>query len=277
MANISASEVKKLREMTGSGMMDCKKALVEAEGDFDKAIEILRKKGQKVAAKRGDREASEGLVIAKTSGDRKKGVILVLNCETDFVAKNQDFNTLANAFADVAINSGSSSLDELKGQPFGDGITIGEKITEQIGVIGEKIDISDFSTVEAETVYAYEHPGNQIASLAGVNMASDQAVDAAKTVAMQVAAMNPVALNKEAVPQDVIDKEMEIGKEQARAEGKPEDILEKIAMGKVNKFFKENTLLAQAYYGDNKVSVEKHLQSIDKDLTVTNFKRMAMK
>lgn len=276
MANIAASDVMKLRKMTGSGMMDCKKALAEAEGDFDKAIEILRKKGQKVAAKRGDRDAAEGLVIAKTTEDQSTGIILMLNCETDFVAKNDDFNKLANEFADAAISSEVATAEDLKGLPYGDsGITIGEKITEQIGVIGEKIDISAYGIVKAETVFGYEHPGNQVGALVGVNQ--KDAAEVAKTVAMQVAAMNPVALSGDDVPAEVVEKEMEIGRDLARQEGKPEEMIDRIAQGKLKKFFKENTLLNQAFYKDSKVSVEQYLKGVDKDLTVTGFSRLAMK
>jgi len=262
--------------MTGSGMMDCKKALVEAEGDFDKAIEILRKKGQKVAAKRGDRDATEGLVFAKTDGSGKRGVIAVLSCETDFVAKNEEFGQTVEKIVDIALESGAASLDDLKSQTYGDGMSIGEKITEMIGKIGEKIDLSAFDVVAADTVIAYNHPGNQVASMVGLNGEGDAVKDAGKDVAMQVAAMNPVALDKDAVPQDVIEKEIEIGKDLARQEGKPEDMLEKIAMGKLNKFFKENTLLSQAYIKDNKKSVEQMLKDIDGSLTVTMFKRHAL-
>jgi elongation factor Ts len=276
MANITAAEVNKLRQMTGSGMMDCKKALVEADGDFDKAIEILRKKGQKVAANRGDREATEGLVVAKTAENGKKGVIAMLSCETDFVAKNAEFGQTIEKFVDIALATGASSADELKTKTYGDGLTIGEKITEMIGKIGEKIDLSAMDVIEADTVVAYNHPGNQVASMVGLNKAGDKINEAGRDVAMQIAAMNPVALNKDSVPQTVIDKELEIGKELARQEGKPEEMLEKIAMGKLGKFFKENTLLSQSYIKDNKKSVEQMLQEIDGSLTVTAFKRHAL-
>lgn len=276
MSKITAAEVNKLRQMTGSGMMDCKKALVEAEGDFDIAIEILRKKGQKVAAKRGDREASEGLVFAKTDGSGKRGVIAVLACETDFVAKNAEFGETVEKIVDIALDTQASSLDDLKTKPFADGLSIGEKVTEMIGKIGEKIDLSAFDVIEADTVVAYNHPGNQVASMVGLNGAGDNVGTAGKDVAMQIAAMNPVALNKDSVPQEVVDKEIEIGKDLARQEGKPEEMLEKIAMGKLNKFFKENTLLSQAFIKDNKKSVEQMLGEIENGLTVTAFKRHAL-
>ncbi len=276
MSKITAAEVNKLRQMTGSGMMDCKKALVEAEGDFDKAIEILRKKGQKVAANRGDRDASEGLVFAKADGSGKRGVIAVLSCETDFVAKNAEFGETVEKIVGIALESGSTSVDELKGQSYENGLTIGEKITEMIGKIGEKIDLSAFDVVEADTVVAYNHPGNQVASMVGLNGNGEQVIEAGRNVAMQIAAMNPVSLDKNSVPQSVVDKELEIGMDLARQEGKPEEMLEKIAQGKLNKFFKENTLLSQAFIKDNKKSVEQMLKDIDGSLTVTSFKRFAL-
>jgi elongation factor Ts len=276
MSNITASEVNRLRQMTGSGMMDCKKALVEADGDFEKAIEILRKKGQKVAANRGDRDASEGLVVAKTDASGKKGVIAILSCETDFVAKNAEFGQTAEKMVDIALNSGVKTADELKAQTYGDGLTVGEKITEMIGKIGEKIDLGALDIIEAEAVVAYNHPGNQVASMVGLNKQGNVVVEAGRDVAMQIAAMNPVALDKDSVSSEIIEKEIEIGKDLARQEGKPEDMLEKIAQGKLNKFFKENTLLSQAFIKDNKKSVEEMLKGIDRDLTVTSFKRHAL-
>ncbi|GAB4375484.1 MAG: translation elongation factor Ts [Salibacteraceae bacterium] len=274
MAQITASEVNKLRQMTGSGMMDCKNALVEAEGDFDKAIEILRKKGQKVAAKRGDREANEGLVVALAEGNR--GVMIVLTCETDFVAKNAEFGQVANAIASIALKSNAGSVDELMKQPFADGLTIGEKVMEMVGKIGEKIEVATLEIIEAPTVVAYNHPGNQVASLVGLNESGDEVFEAGRDVAMQVAAMNPVAIDQDDVPQEVIDKEIEIGKDLARQEGKPEEMLEKIAKGKLNKFFKESTLLNQAFIKDNKKTVRDYLNGVKKGLTVTAFKRHSL-
>ena len=277
MSKITAADVNKLRQMTGSGMMDCKKALVEAEGDFDKAVEILRKKGQKVAAKRGDREASEGLVIAKSSEDGKRGVIAVLSCETDFVAKNEEFHQVAETIAGIGLDSGAGSVDELKGKSFaGNGQTIEEKITEMIGKIGEKIEISAYEMIEAENVVAYNHPGNQVASIVGLNQDGGNTNDAGRDVAMQIAAMNPIALDKDQVPQEVIDKEVEIGKELARKEGKPEAMLEKIALGRLNKFFKESTLLNQDFIKENKKSVAQYLKEVQDGLTVTDFKRHSL-
>jgi elongation factor Ts len=276
MSNITAAEVNRLRQMTGSGMMDCKKALVEAEGDFDKAIEILRKRGQKVAANRGDREASEGLAISLTNDAANVGVISVLGCETDFVAKNAEFMDTATKFAELALAAGCTTAEEVKALDFGNGLTVGEKITEMIGKIGEKIEISGYDLIKAEAVVAYNHPGNQVATLVGLNKAGANVLEAGRDVAMQIAAMNPVALDKDGVSQAIIEKEIEIGKDLARQEGKPEEMVEKIAVGKLNKFFKENTLLAQAFIKDNKVSVEQMLNGIEKDLTVTTFKRHAL-
>lgn len=272
---ISAADVNKLRQMTGAGMMDCKKALTEANGDFDAAIDVLRKQGQKVAAKRADRDATEGLVIAKTNADSTVGVLVCVNCETDFVAKNADFTAMAERMTAIALEKGISSLEALKSTAYdSNGMTIAEKLIEQTGVIGEKIDVSACSEVKAPFVYAYNHPGNKVASLVGLNKAGFEV--AAKDVAMQVAAMGPVALDKASTPQSVIDKELEIGKELAIQEGKPADMAEKIAQGRLNKFFKESTLLAQEFIKDNKMSVEQYLKSQDKDLTATDFKRHSL-
>ena len=276
MANITASDVNKLRKQTGSGMMDCKNALVEANGDFDAAIDILRKKGQKVAAKRGDREAAEGLAIAKINADGSKGVVVMVNCETDFVAKNEEFNTFVSTIVEAALTHNPSSIEELNNSSYaGNGMTVAEKILEQVGKIGEKIEISVYNTIEAGKVIAYNHPGNQIASLIGLSKDGDFA-EAGRDVAMQVAAMAPIALNEAAVDQATIDKEIEIGKDQAIAEGKPADLAEKISKGRLNKFFKENTLVNQAFIKDNKKSVGQYLKDIDSDLAVTDFKRAAL-
>ncbi len=274
MANITAADVAKLRKTTGAGMMDCKKALQDAEGDFDQAIDIIRKKGQAVANKRADREASEGVVLAKSSADNKHGAILVLNCETDFVAKNEDFVKLAAQFLDKAIEEKPATLEELKNLAF-DGSTVGEKVIEQIGIIGEKIDISYYSAIDSDYVQPYIHPGNMLATLVGFTK-SGLDTQVYKDIAMQVAAMSPVAIDKDNVSQEVIDKEKEIGMEQARRAGKAENLLEKIAMGKLAKFFKENTLLNQEFVKDNKQTIKAYLQSIDKDLNVTDFKRFTL-
>lgn len=268
MANITASDVNALRKQTGAGMMDCKKALVEAQGDFETAIDLLRKQGQKVAAKRGEREANEGVIIAKSKG--KHGVLIVLNCETDFVAKNEDFVKFAYSILDTAIENKPASLDALKALKIGP-ITIEEKIAEQTGVIGEKIDLSAYEQISAEEVVAYIHPGNRLAAIVGLNKTGHAEVG--KDVAMQIAAMDPVAVDKDGVSTDIIEREMEIGKELARAEGKPENMIDKIAEGKLNKFYKENTLLNQQSIKDNKKTVAQILNEAEKGLTVTAFKR----
>lgn len=256
-------------------MMDCKKALVEANGNFDEAIDYLRKKGQKVAANRSDREASEGLVIAKASSDGKRGVMIVLNCETDFVAKNADFGSVANNILDTAIANSPASLDDLKALNYtGTSLTINDKITEEIGKIGEKIELSFYGVVSGERVFCYNHPGNKLAAMAGFNKAVND--DVAKDVAMQIAAMAPVALDEKSVPQDVIQKEIEIGKELAINEGKPAEMAEKIAMGRLTKFYKESTLLNQEFIKDSKLTVSQYIKTADKDATVTEFKRFAL-
>lgn len=272
---ISAADVKKLRDATGAGMMDCKKALTEAEGDYDKAIEILRKKGQKLSDKRADREANEGVVIAVVSDDHKKGVIVKLSCETDFVAKNDDFVKLTQRFADIALSNLPADRDGLLGLGF-EGITIGEKVIEQVGVIGEKIELAAYEKLEAEQVAPYIHMGNKAAVLVGLNKGDESFYDAGRDVAMQVAAMHPVAVDKDGVDQTIIEKEIEIGKEVARNEGKPENLVERIAMGKLNKFFKEKTLLNQQFVKDSSLNVSGFLKSKDKELTVTDFKHVTL-
>ena len=273
MAKITAAEVNKLRKATGAGMMDCKKALVETDGDFDKAIEVLRKKGQKVAAKRADRESAEGAAIAKTNAENTKGVIISLNCETDFVAKNEDFIKLANDFAELALNF--NSKEEFLKADY-KGITVEEKLTEQTGVIGEKIEIGAFKTLEAPFVGSYIHAGNKIAVVTGLSKNVEGAEEAAKNVSMQAAAMNPVALNEEGVDQSIIEKEIEIAKDQLRQEGKPEAMLDNIAKGKIQRFFKDNTLVNQDYIKDNKQSVAAYVKSVDSDLQVVGFERVAL-
>lgn len=273
MAKITAAEVNALRKTTGAGMMDCKKALVEADGDFEKAIEILRKKGQKVAANRADRDSSEGATIAKVNADNTTGIIISLNCETDFVAKNENFVTLANDLADLALNF--DSKEALLSAPF-NGITVAEKLIEQTGVIGEKIEIGSFEKLSAPFVGSYIHAGNKIATLVGLSAAVEGAADAAKNVAMQAAAMNPVALNEAEVDSTTIEKEMEIAKDQLRQEGKPEDMLENIAQGKLKRFFKDNTLVNQDFIKDNKQSVAQYIKSVHAHLEVTGFARVAL-
>jgi len=273
---ITASAVKQLRDITGAGMMDCKSALIEANGDFDGAIEVLRKKGQKLSLKRADRDAKEGVVIALVSDDNKKGIVLKLSSETDFVAKNEDFINLTKKFAELALENFPATKEELLALPF-EGITIGEKVIEQVGVIGEKIELANYETLTADQVVSYIHSGNRAGVLVGLNKASDANGAAGKDVAMQIAAMKPVAVDKDGVNADIIAKEIEIGKEVARSEGKPEEMLEKIALGKLNKFYQESTLLNQSFVkGDGKQSVRDYLASIDKDLTVTAFKHVAL-
>ena len=272
---ITAAEVNKLRQMTGAGMMDCKKALTESNGDFDAAIDILRKKGQKVAANRADRDAAEGLVLAKTSADAKRGILVSVNCETDFVAKNADFGIMAETIAGIALEQKPADVDALKALAYNsNGLSIAEKLIEQTGVIGEKIDVNSYQHIEADYVYAYNHPGNRVASLVGLNKPGHEGV--AKDVAMQVAAMAPIALDKSSTPQSVVEKELEIGKDLAIQEGKAPEMAEKIAQGRLNKFFKESTLLAQEFIKDNKMNVEQYVQKADKDLKVVGFKRHAL-
>ena len=254
-------------------MMDCKNALVEAEGDFEKAIEILRKKGQKVAAKRADRESSEGAAIARVNDKHTSGVIISLNCETDFVAKNDSFVSLANDLATLAL--GYASKEELLNAPY-NGITVQEKLTEQTGVIGEKIEIGGFRKLNAPYVGSYIHAGNKIATLVGLSEAVAEAETVAKDVAMQAAAMNPVALDEAGVDEVTIQKEIEIAKEQLRQEGKPEEMLDKIAQGKLNRFFKDNTLVNQEFIKDSKLSVAQYVKSVNSGLKVTGFERVAL-
>jgi len=274
MANINAADVAKLRRLTGAGMLDCKKALEEADGDFEKAQEIVRKRGQAIANKRADREATEGVVLAKVSADHKTGMMIALNCETDFVAKNADFVNLANSILDVALASNPADLEALKGLTI-DGMKVAEKVTERSGITGEKFELSYFGSVKAEAVQAYIHPGSKLATLVGFNKAGID-IQVYKDVAMQVAAMNPVSLDKEDVSEKILNQELEIGREQARREGKPEEMVEKIAQGKLNKFFKESTLLNQEFVKDNKLTIKQYLQSVNKELTATGFLRFTL-
>ena len=273
---ITASEVNKLRQQTGAGMMDCKNALVEANGDFEAAVDVLRKKGQKIAAKRGGNDAKEGVIIAKSTSDSKAGVIVTLNCETDFVAKNDGYVQLVQSLVDLALDKLPKSLDELKSLSYNEKLSVEEKITEQIGIIGEKLDLSAYALVESEKVVAYNHPGNQLATLVALNINSDLAEDAGKQVAMQVAAMNPIAVNKDGIDAQTVEREIEVGKDQAIQEGKPAEMAEKIAMGRLNKFFKENTLLSQQFVRDNKQTVEQFLNTTENGLTVSEFKRFSL-
>lgn len=273
---ITAADVNKLRQQTGAGMMDCKNALVEANGDFEAAIDILRKKGQKVAAKRGENETKEGFVLAQVTGDNSTGIVFALNCETDFVAKNDGYKTLVESLMKVAIENQPASAEELLGLKYDDKLTVAEKITEQIGVIGEKLEVTGYGLLKGDAVVAYNHPGNQLATLVSVNNSSSDAIEAGRQVAMQVAAMNPIALNKDGVDARTIEREIEVGKELAIQEGKPADMAEKIAQGRLTKFFKENTLLSQEFIRDNKLTVEQFLDSTVKGLTATAFKRTSL-
>ena len=273
MSNITAAEVNKLRTTTGAGMMDCKKALVEAEGNFELAIEILRKKGQKVAANRSDRESTEGAVIAVVNGDNTAGVVVSLNCETDFVGKNEGFVKLANDFANLALNF--TDKESFLASDFG-GITVAEKLIEQTGVIGEKIEIGAFERLEGAFINSYIHAGNGIATLVALSANVEGGAEAARNVAMQAAAMAPIALDESGVDASVIEKEIEIAKDQLRAEGKPEAMLDNIAKGKLGRFFKDNTLVNQDYIKDSSMSVAAYIKSVNADLKVTGFKRAAL-
>jgi elongation factor Ts len=268
---ISAADVMRLRKATGAGMMDCKSALAEAEGDFSRATDIIREKGKLVASKRADRAATEGVVIAKVNESKKSGALLVLNCETDFVAKNEAFVAFAEKILNAAVANGAADLDAVKALVI-DGRTVENLIIEQTGVIGEKLDLPYYSKLDAETVVAYIHPGNRLSTLVGFNKA-DVDTQVTKDIAMQVAAMNPVAVDKANVPAEVVEKELEIAKEKFRMEGKPEAMLDKISQGALEKFFKENTLLNQAFIKESKQTVSDFLKSQDKGLTVTGFFR----
>lgn len=256
--------------------MDCKNALVEADGDIEKAIDILRKKGQKLALKRADRDANQGIVIAKTTEDNKFGGIIMLNCETDFVAKNEEFIEYANKVLNLAVAEKCQSLEDLKAKTI-DGRTIAEGVTDLTGKTGEKMELAHYEFVEAPRVVAYNHFGNRLATILGFNLDNVANLDeVGKFVAMQVAAMSPVAVDKDDVSSELIEREMEIGKDQARAEGKPEEMVEKIAMGKLNKFYKESTLLNQEFINDGKITVRDYITKADKGLTVTKFHRLQL-
>jgi elongation factor Ts len=273
---ISAADVNKLRQMTGAGMMDCKKALAESNGDFEAAIDFLRKKGQKIAVNRSDREAKEGFVLAKTSSDAKKGVLVMVNCETDFVAKNQDFVDFVNSLTDLAISSGVTTVDDLKTQKMGD-LTVSDKLFDMIGKIGEKIDITRCEVIEGDKVVVYNHPGNRLVSMVALNKVDIAGVaEIGKDIAMQIAAMSPVSIDKDDVDPEMLSREIEIAKEQARQEGKPEEMLEKIAMGKLNKFYKENTLLNQTFIKNEDKTVGQVLADTDKALKVLSFRRVGL-
>lgn len=274
---ISAADVKKLREQTGAGMMDCKKALSEAEGDFEKAVEILRKKGQKIMGKRADRDATEGVVIAVTNDEGTRGVVINLSAETDFVAKNEDFISLAQEIAAIAIDKFPADKDELNSLPYNDKISVGDRTLDMAGVIGEKIEIKKYERLEAALVVPYIHAGYRVGVLMGMDKSSEALAEAGRNLAMQVAALSPIAVDESAVPQDAIDKEFELLLEITRKEqeGKPEQMIQNIAKGKLNKlFFKEKTLMNQSYVKDSKASVKDYLKSVDSAAKVTQFVRM---
>lgn len=274
---ISAQDVNKLRKETGAGMMDCKKALEEANGDFDAAVDILRKKGQKISAKRADKEASEGMVFATTTSDLSEGILIALNCETDFVAKNEEFVKLGNSILETAAANGASSVDDLKAKTLADGRSINDHITDLMGKIGEKIEISAFERVKADAVVPYVHSNAKLGVLVALQGTGGKDVtEVGKDVAMQIAAMNPVAVDKDGVDSSVIEREMAIGREQALAEGKPENIVDKIAEGKMNKFYKDNTLLNQQFVKDSSKTVAQVLKDVNGDLTVTQFTRTSI-
>lgn len=273
---ITAQDVKKLRDMTGSGMMDCKKALAEADGDFDKAIEILRKRGEKVAAKRGDRDANEGAVIAKINDAKDYGVVIRLSSETDFVSKNDDFVSFANQIADIALANQPADLTALLALPMEGGRTIQDHVTEMVGKINEKINVTAYEQISAPLVAEYIHSGNRAGVLVGLTTNTEAAYAAGRSVAMQVAAMKPIALGPDNIDQATKDKELEIGKELARQEGKPEAMLDKIAMGRLNKFFKEVTLVNQQFVKDPKKTVKQYLGDTEKGLAATGFKHIAL-
>ncbi len=268
---VTMAEISKLRTMTGAGMMDCKNALIEAENDFEKAIELIRKRGQAVAAKRSDREASEGCVLAATNGGF--AAVLALKCETDFVAKNADFIALTQSILDVALATQPANLDELKANVI-DGKSISDLVTDRSGITGEKMEVDYYEFVKGAASVAYIHPGNKLATIVAFNKELDAQV--ARDIAMQTAAMSPVALDRESVPAKVIEKELEIARDKAREEGKPENMLDKIAQGRLGKFYQESTLLEQSFIKDSKINIQQYLNSVDKDLKVVDFKRVTL-
>ncbi len=271
--NISAADVAKLRKATGAGMMDCKNALTEADGNFDRAIEIIREKGKLVASKRADRESSEGVVLSKVSEDKSFGAVISLNCETDFVAKNDNFIALTDQILTHAIANRCTTLDEVIALVM-DGRTIGEQVLEQTGIIGEKIELPYYSHISAENVVPYVHPGNKLATLVGFTKIIEY--QAGRDVAMQIAAMNPVAVDAGDVAPEIVEQELKIAKEKFRLEGKPEAMLDKIAQGALNKFYKDSTLLNQDFVKDNKSTIRQYLSAVDKDVKVTSFIRYTL-
>jgi len=273
MAEITAADVAKLRKLTGAGMMDCKNALVEANGDIDRAIELIRERGKAIANKRADRQAGEGAALARVNEPGNRGAMIVLNCETDFVAKNADFLGVATKILDHALSAAPANLDALKESTI-DGRKVADYVAEFSGITGEKLELSYYEQVEAPMVVSYIHPGNKLATIVGFSKTLQ--AQAAKDIAMQIAAMNPVAIDKDDVPEDIRKKEFEIGREQARLEGKPDNMLDKIAEGKLQKFYKESTLLNQEFVKDNKLTIRQYLQGVDKEVKVTAFRRVSL-
>ena len=274
---ITAQDVNRLRQETGAGMMDCKKALTEANGDFEAAKDILRKQGQKIASKRADNETSEGIVLTQVTADGTTGKVVAIACETEPVSKVEDFRNLAQAVLDAAVSTNASSKEELLATPQADGRSLQDHITDLMGKIGEKIDVASYETVTAEKVVAYNHSNGKLGVLVGLNNTNGTDVtEVGKDIAMQIAAMKPIALDKDGVDAATVEREIEIGKDQARQEGKPEAMLEKIAMGKLNKFYKESTLLNQEFVKDSSLTIAQLLEKTSKGLTVTNFKRVAI-
>ena len=269
---VTMADIQHLRKMTGAGMMDCKNALNETDGDFDKAVEIIRKKGQAVAAKREDRDASEGCVLAKT--ENGFGAVIALQCETDFVAKNGQFVGLTEQILDLVMDKKPETLEELLALQLGNG-TVSELITDRIGATGEKMELGFYEYINAPTVVAYIHPGNKLATIVGFNKENVDA-SVSRDIAMQVAAMNPIAITAEEIPADVKETEMKIAREKAREAGKPENILDRIAEGSLQKFFKESTLMQQEYVKDSKLTIEQFMKQSDKELVVTSFKRVSL-
>ena len=274
MANITASDVKRLREMTGVGMMDCKKALQEADGDFDGAVDLLRKKGQKVAAKRADRDAKEGLVMSATTDDHTAAVLVEVNCETDFVARNEDFEAFANNIATLVLKEQPADRDALLALVYEGGRTVGDTITDLTGKIGEKIDVRRFASMKSTSgqVVTYIHPGSRLGVL--VDVSGDNAEAAGRDVAMQVAAMNPIAAFVEEVPEDIREKELEVGRETARNEGRPENMLDRIAEGKLKRYFKDNVLVEQPFVKDSSMTVGDMLKS--QGVVLASYERIAL-
>jgi elongation factor Ts len=276
MYKATAADIQKLREMTDAGMMDCKKALEETGGDFQEAQDWLRKKGIAKAAKREDREAKEGVVVAKTNANHTQGIVVALNCETDFVARNENFVNLTNRIADIALEKFPATLADLLALPYDGSVSVGDKVAEQNGIIGEKVELSRYEPLTGAQLLTYNHSNNKRSVLVALNKEGDSFSQAGRDVAMQIAAMNPISVSKDDVDQSVIAREIEVGKELARNEGKSEDMLEKIALGRLNKFFQESTLLSQKFVKNGDQTVDQYLRSLDKDLTVTAFRHVSL-